>query len=43
MRANVTDVLKVYLGVGEDEMETFLALSENQKAARIEEVLFGGE
>ena len=37
------DVLKVYLGVGEDEMETFLALSENQKAARIEEVLFGGE
>ena len=43
MRSNVTDVLKVYLGVGEDEMEAFLALSENRKAARVEEVLFGEE
>ncbi len=43
MRSNVTDVLKVYLGVGEDEMENFLALSENRKAARLEEVLFGAQ
>ena len=43
MRSGVADVLKVYLGVGEDEMEAFLALSENRKAARLEEVLFGAQ
>ena len=41
MRSNVADVLRVYLGVGEDETEAFLALSENKKAARLEEVLLG--
>ena len=43
MRSDVLNVLKVYLGVSDDEMETFLALSENRKAARMEEVLFGEE
>lgn len=43
MRSNVTDVLKLYLGVGGDELEAFLALSENRKAARLEEVLFGAQ
>ena len=43
MRSDVLNVLKVYLGVSDDEMETFLALSENRKAARVEEVLFGEE
>lgn len=41
MRSTVTNVLRLYLGVGEDEMEEFLALSENRKAARIEEVVLG--
>ncbi len=43
MRSDVADVLKLYLGVGEDETEAFLALSENRKAARLEEVLFGAQ
>ncbi|MBO4915421.1 MAG: zinc ribbon domain-containing protein [Oscillospiraceae bacterium] len=41
MRANVMGVLRLYLGVGEDEAEEFLALSENRKAARVEEVILG--
>ena len=41
MKENVRDMLRVYLGIREEEMEEFLALSDIRKAARIEEVLFG--
>ena len=35
----MTGMLRVYLGIGEEEFEEFLALSENRKAAYVEEVL----
>ena len=39
MRQTMTGMLRVYLGIGEEEFEEFLALSENRKAAYVEEVL----
>ena len=39
MNANILAMLRVYFNVSEEEAADFLALSENQKAARIEEVL----
>lgn len=41
MRENIRDMMRVYLGIEDEEWEAFLALSANRKAARIEEVLFG--
>ena len=41
MRDTMRDMLRIYLGIGDEELESFLSLSENQKAARIEEVLLG--
>ncbi|MBQ9661816.1 MAG: hypothetical protein IJV40_01550 [Oscillospiraceae bacterium] len=41
MRSDVDNVLRLYLGLGEDEMENFLTLSETRKAAWVEEVLLG--
>lgn len=41
MRANILDMLHVYMNIRPEESDAFLALSENQKAARIEEVLLG--
>ena len=43
MRQNVVKMLEVYLGVSETELDSFLALSENQKAAYIEEVLLDAQ
>lgn len=40
MRQNMMDMLHVYLGIDESELDTFLTLSDNRKAAAIEEVLF---
>ena len=43
MRQNMMDMLHVYLGIDESELDTFLALSDNRKAAAIEEVLFDAQ
>lgn len=40
MRNNVLEMLHVFLGIDGDEIDDFLKLSDNRKAALIEEVLF---
>ena len=39
MRQIMTDMLRVYLGIEDDELEEFLGYSENRKALYVEEVL----
>lgn len=40
MRRDIRNMMGVYLGIGEEEWDSFLASSANRKAARIEEVFF---
>ena len=41
MRENVKNMLIFYVGVEEEQVEAFIAMSENRQSAYVEEVLFG--
>ena len=43
MRNSMLEMLHVYLGIGTEDLDSFLSLSENKKAAYIEEVLLNAE
>ena len=43
MRQEITEMLHVYLGIDESELDGFLALSDNRKAAAIEGVLLDAQ
>ena len=43
MEENVRAMLKVYLGLGDEEVEEFITLSKDKMAVRVEEAITGSQ